>query len=304
MRSVIVFAMPATAFVLLVAVGLDLTRNDFAQVRRQLSLVLTGLLAPLVLLPPVALLLVWIFDASPELAAAILLIAACPIGGISNTYSYLARASPALSVTLTGLSCLCCGVTIPIVGKALELALGTPLGIEVPLVLLASQLLLVLGLPIAIGMWVRSRSQGLALRCAPTLQRVAFVGVAIILALIVAGDGDAFGREFSTTAPLVAAFVMASTIVGWMVAAVVTHDPRDRFTLAAEFGTRNVGIATAIAVTFLGRLEFGRFVAVYAMVEVPLLLGTVAVFRYWQRRTGRHIGIPGRILRASLIDRR
>ena len=252
MRALIVFAMPATAFILLVAVGLDLTVNDFRRVRRQLALVLTGLLAPLVLLPPLALLLVWVFEASPQLAAGILLVAACPIGGISNTYSYLARASPALSVTLTGLSCLCAGVTIPLVGKAIELALGTPLAIEAPLSLLASQLVLVLGLPIAIGMWVRRQSSTLALRYAPTLQRIAFAGVAVILALIVAGDGGAFLRELSTTAPLAAAFVTAPTIVGWSVAALITCDPRDRFTLAAEFGSRNVGIATAIAVTFWG----------------------------------------------------
>jgi BASS family bile acid:Na+ symporter len=285
MRSLIVIAMPATAFILLVAVGLDLTVSDFTRVRRQLTLVLTGLLAPLVLLPPLALLLVSLFDASRELAAGILLVAACPIGGISNTYSYLARASPALSVTLTGLSCLCASVTIPLVGKALELASGTPLEIEAPLSLLASQLLVVLSLPIAVGMWARSRSPDLARRCGPILQRVAFVGVAIILALIVAGDRGTFRRELATTAPLAAAFVTTSTIVGWVVAALITRDPRDRFTIAAEFGTRNIGIATAIAVTLLGRLEFGRFVAVYAMVEVPFLLGAVAAFRYWQRKT-------------------
>ena len=37
-------------------------------------------------------------------AGGLLLVAVCPIGGISNTYSYLARAATALSVSLTGLS--------------------------------------------------------------------------------------------------------------------------------------------------------------------------------------------------------
>ena len=66
---------------------------------------------------------------------------------------------------------------------------------------------------------------------------------------------------------------------GWWTAALVTTDRRDRFTIAAEFGTRNVGVATAIAVTLLGRVEFSRFAATYFLTEIPLMLGAAAVFR-------------------------
>src|SRR5262249_37235500 len=80
--------------------------------------------APLVLLPPLAVGLVWLFAAPPDIAAGVLLVAACPIGGVSNGYSSLARASTALSVTLTGLSCLCASFTIPVIGRRLDAAAG------------------------------------------------------------------------------------------------------------------------------------------------------------------------------------
>src|SRR5215831_4971973 len=108
-------------FILLVAIGVDLTAPDFERVRRQPALVLTGLFAPLVLLPPMALVQARIFAAPPEVTAGVLLLAICPIGSISNLYSYLARASTALAVTLTGLSCLLASVTIPLAGKGVEL---------------------------------------------------------------------------------------------------------------------------------------------------------------------------------------
>ena len=57
-----------------------------------------------------------------------------------------------------------------------------------------------------------------------------------------------------------------------MAAAFVTSDPRDRFTLAAEFGTRNLGVAMAVAVTMLGRVEFARFAYTYFLTELPLML--------------------------------
>jgi ACR3 family arsenite efflux pump ArsB len=74
-------------------------------------------------------------------------------------------------------------------------------------------------------------------------------------------------------------FVCTSFAIGWVTAAVATRDPRDRFTIAAEFGTRNITVALAIAVTLLGRIEFARFATTYALVETPLLLTVVAVFR-------------------------
>jgi len=74
-----------------------------------------------------------------------------------------------------------------------------------------------------------------------------------------------------------------SAAAGWIAATMVTADPRDRFTLAAEFGTRNLGVAIAVAVTMLGRVEFARFAYTYFLTELPLMLVAAALFR---RRQG------------------
>ena len=66
---------------------------------------------------------------------------------------------------------------------------------------------------------------------------------------------------------------------GWLAGVAATNDRRERFTLAAEFGTRNVAIATAIAVTLLGRVEFARFATTYFLIELPLMLIAIGVFR-------------------------
>jgi BASS family bile acid:Na+ symporter len=266
-------------FLLLAAVGLDLTRQDFARVRRQGRVLTTGLLAPVILLPPIALALVGLFRPDADIVASLLLIAACPIGGISNTYSYLAQASTALSVTLTAVSCLAATVTVPVIGRAFELALDRSLGLSAPLPLLIGQLLFVLALPVALGMWMRQRAPALADRYSPALRRVAFAGTALVLMLVIADAPAAFATGFLSAAPLAATFVVASIAAGWLAAAAVTRDVKDRFTVAAEFGTRNVGVALAIAVALLGRVEFARFALTYAVCEIPLLLLYVALFR-------------------------
>jgi BASS family bile acid:Na+ symporter len=284
MKTAVSVIVPALSFLLLMAVGLDLTSIDFERVRRQKALVSVGLFAPLVLLPPIALGLIELFQPARDVAAGLLLLAACPIGGISNTFSYLARASPALSVTLTGFSCLLAGVTIPLLSTVFERALGRPLGFEAPFAMLAAQVLVLLVVPVALGMWIRRRSPQVALRHGPRLRQLAFLGIGAVLGLVVLDDAGAFVERLSTMVPLAAAFVAAAAVGGWITASFVTRDARDRFTIAVEFGTRNVAVATAIAVTLLGHVEFARLAATYFLTELPLMLTAVGLFRALSRK--------------------
>ena len=293
LNNLVGFVVPAMNFLPLMAVGLDLTPLDFTRVRHQSARVAVGLLGPLVLLPPLALGLTMLFQTRPDVAAGLLLIAVCPVGGISNAFTYLARASPALSITLTGFSCLCAGVTIPLVGVSFELLLGRPLGFHAPATVLAAQTLLLLALPVAIGMGIRRRLPQIAVRYGRSLQRLAFCGVAVILLLIIADEPDAFLRGLSSTVPLALAFVVSATLVGWLSASWVTHDARDRFTIAVEFGTRNVTVAIAIAVTLLGHVEFARFAATYFLVELPMMLIAVSLFRAFQLRKTSRLAAAG-----------
>jgi BASS family bile acid:Na+ symporter len=269
-------------FLLLFTVGLDLTGNDFSRLRRQPALIASGLVAPLVLLPAIAVGLIWFLQPGPAVAASLLLIAACPIGGISNTFTYLARASTALSVTLTGLSCIAASVTIPLVGKALEISLRQPFAMSAPLSTLIGQLVVVLGLPVTLGMWIRRSRPSVAEKLGPGLRPLAFLGTAIVLLLIIVDAPAAFVGGLTKTVPLAAVFVLISIVTGWMTAALVTKDRRDRFTMAAQFGSRNVGIAMAIAVTILGRVEFASFAVIYSLTEIPLMLGAIALFKRQQ----------------------
>jgi BASS family bile acid:Na+ symporter len=278
-KLLIDLAVPPITILLLFAIGLDLAPADFSRVRRQPAMVVIGLTAPLVLLPPVALAMVALFAPPAAIETGLLLITACPIGGISNTYSYLANASVALSVTLTAFSSLLAVATIPLMDAAFGLALGRPLGLTAPVALILAQLLLMLALPVSVGMWVRHRSPQWAERRRPALKRVGFAALTCLLAIIIASDPVVFVGGLRSTVPLAAAFVVASFAIGWLVGASARASAADRFTLAAEFATRNIAVATAIAVTLVGRVEFALFATTYFLTEIPLMLGAIALFR-------------------------
>ena len=277
MKALIDIAVPAITCVLLAAVGLDLTAADFARVRRQAAVVAAGLVAPLLLLPPLAVVLIGMFKPDAATAAGLLLVAACPIGGISNTYSYLARASTALSITLTALSCLFAGLTIPLAGVGLEWVMGRHVDIVPPSAALVVRLLLMLSLPVGLGMWIRRARRH---RCHSSIASATRSdgGDRAHLALVILESPRAFAAELGTTVPLAAAFIVCSMAAGWATSVPVTTDRRDRFTLAAEFGTRNFAAAAAIAVTMLGRIEFARFATTYFLTELPIMMAAIWLF--------------------------
>jgi bile acid:Na+ symporter, BASS family len=270
---------PIVTFLLMAGVGMDLTAGDFTRVRRQPLTMATGLFAPLILLPPIAFSLTLVFEPPAGVEAGLMLVAVCPIGGISNFYSYLARASTALSVTLTGLSSLLAVVTIPALDRAFEFALGRPFGFSAPAGLLVAQLLLMLALPIGLGMWIRRHWPHVADERRPLLQRVGFGALGVLIAVVIWSEADRFATGLWQTVPLATAFVVISLAAGWVVGGIIRSSAPDRFTLAAEFGTRNVAIASAIAVTLLGRVEFAVFATIYFLTEMPIMLAAIALFR-------------------------
>jgi BASS family bile acid:Na+ symporter len=284
LKLVLDIAVPAIVFALLTAVGLNLTPADFARVGRAPVIVAAGVFAPLVVLPALALALVWWLQPDHFVQAGLLLVAACPIGGISNTYSYLAGASTALSVTMTGLSSVVAIVAIPVITRGFSFVLHEPIGVDAPVSLLGVQLLVLLALPIGLGMWLRRRRPEVAARHAKAVQRLAFVLLGLLLTLIISAEAARVQSMLGQLVLVAAAFVVLSFSAGWLVGSVVRAGPADRFTLAAEFATRNVAVATAIAVTLLGRTEFAAFASVYFLTELPIMLIAASAWKRWQGR--------------------
>jgi bile acid:Na+ symporter, BASS family len=280
MKLAVDVAIPSITILLLAAVGLDLTRDDFARLVRQPGLIAAGLVGPVLILPPIALLMVTAAAPPEPLAAGLLLIAVCPVGGISNTYSYLARASTALSVTLTGLSCLLATATIPALTFAFESLLGRSLGLSVPIRLLVAQLAVVLALPVGLGMFVRHRWPEVAARYERSCRRAALGGLALLIVFVIVQQGPEFARYLRITVRLSAGFVVLSGLAGLAVGGLFARHGADRFTLAVEFATRNVAIATAVAVTLSGRIELAVFATTYFLTEVPIMLTAIALYRW------------------------
>ena len=113
---------PIALALIMLALGLGLSLENFANVIKQPKDFLVGLICQLILLPIIAFILIKIFNTSPELAIGVMIIAAAPGGVTSNVLTKFANGDVALSVSLTAIISLVSIITVPfIVFKSADL---------------------------------------------------------------------------------------------------------------------------------------------------------------------------------------
>ena len=276
-------AIAAVVWGLMWVVGLELTGDDFRRVVTQPRAVVAGTLGSLLLLPLLAAILLESGEWPPPVIAGLILLATGPTGALANVYAYLAGANAALAVTLTACSCLIAVVTLPVLtqwGFALWLASDST--VAVPVLLMIGQLLLLLLLPVAVGMAVRYRWPAWSARRCGAAQRLALLGLLALLGFVVYDQADLLlSGAWRVQVGAALLFTLLAMATGWMVGWLAGLEPRDRFTLLCEFAVRNLAIAALVAVTLLGRTDFVAFGAVLILVQTPLMLLAVVLYRRW-----------------------
>jgi bile acid transporter len=185
-------------FVIMLGMGASLTIDDFRAVARKPRGVLIGFISQFGLMPFIAFSLATILGLHPAFAISLILIGSLPGGTTSNMFTYFARGSVALSISMTTASTILAIVMMPILLKlytsgftgqinAAMQATGSSAEFVIPVKNIISSLVLVL-VPVVLGMILRKKSPDWAKTAEDT---AGFVGIIVILYLL----GTAFIRH-------------------------------------------------------------------------------------------------------------
>ena len=275
--------LPLALAIVMFGLGLSLTWDDFARIRRQPRPVLIALTCQLVLLPAVCFGLVLAFGLPPMLAVGMMLLAASPGGTTANLYSHLFRGDVALNITLTAINSVIAVVSLPLVTN---LAIdyfrpvdGASVGLQVGKVLQVFAIVLV---PVVLGMVVRRASPAFAARMDRPVRLLSIlVLVGVILGTVLA-ERDNLVAYLSAVGPICALFCAASLGIGYGVPRLLGVERRQAVASGFEIGIHNSTLAMAIAISVLGSVELAVPAAVYAVLMFPL----AAVFGWAIARAG------------------
>jgi BASS family bile acid:Na+ symporter len=272
-------AILGVTWLMMLAVGLSMDRQDLGSLCRRPALIAATITLHWIVLPLAALGISLVLRLDPVLSAALLLVAACPVGDIVNFYTLVGRGRVPLSVALNALSCLAAPVGMGLVFAGIQTIHASDAVLSPPGWDLVGRVLLLALLPIGIGMVVRWTWPARAGQIQSPCGRTAGAGILAVLGWALVRQRDHLASIWVEAVPAVLAFLAIGLGAGCLWARWWRLPPAESLPVAVTFPVRNVALAAALATSLLGRPEFLSLIALYFLLEVPLfLLGA----RFWR----------------------
>jgi len=272
MTANLVAMLPVIVVLMMIIVGTEITRGQMTAAVRMPGVLSGATLAQLLLLPLLAVLMVWLLRPSPAVAGGLLLLAVSPGGGMSNYYCAFARLNVALSVTLTFLSGLIALAAMPaLFAVVVPAALGGE-AFAVPVAEMAGRLVLFLLVPVAVGMLLRNRFASIVEASGGRIRAFGLGLLVAFLTLIFIDERHAVAAMLGEASAVIVTFSLLAALAGWLTGCALALNRSGRAVIAIEFATRNVAIAALLALTVFQQPEFAAFGALFLLLQAPILL--------------------------------
>jgi len=271
------------------SVALELKVDDFRRVALAPRAVVCGLVPQFLLLPGATWLATLVLDLPPSTEAAMILVAACPGGSLSNVVTHFGRGNTALSVSISAVASVMALFLTPLnftwmvstnpatAGWLRELAID-PSGIW-------WSLLALLAVPMTLGLTLGHRSPALAAKLRKPLGTFSLLA---LLAFIVAGlvrERHLLNAQILPTFGLVVLHNAAGLLLGWLSARAFRVGTRDGRAVMIEGGMQNSGLALGIiAVQFNADLGM---VIVASLWGIWHIISGMTLALIWRTRDAR-----------------
>lgn len=274
--------LPIALFIVMLGMGLSLTPKDFKYVSKSPKSLSIGLVCQLILLPIVGFFLAHIFQLSPILSVGLLILCLCPGGVTSNMFCYLAKGNVALSITLTAVVSLVTPFTIPIVADmGMNYFLSSSQAIELPLVKTIVTLLVITVLPVAIGMFIRTKNPSFANKLDSPVKILSMVFLLLIVAGIVKQNWEELPNIFAKAGSVALILNGGMMLVSYMIPKLLGVDQKDAISIGVEAGIQNGTTSLFITSTLLDDPVMSIPAASYSLIM--FVTGSLYAF-YWQKR--------------------
>jgi BASS family bile acid:Na+ symporter len=271
------------------SVALELKVADFARVAQAPRAVVCGLVPQFVLLPGATWLATLALDLPPDIEAAMILVAACPGGSLSNVVTHIGRGNTALSVSISAVASVMALVLTPFnftwmvstnpatAGWLRELSID-PSGIW-------WSLLALLALPMGIGLAFSHRLPALTGRIRKPLGNFSLLALLAFIAVGLVRERQLLNAQILVPFVIVVLHNASGLLLGWLCALAFRVAERDRRAVMIEGGMQNSGLALGIiAVQFNSDLGMVIIASLWGIWHIVSGLTLAAL---WRRKDAR-----------------
>ena len=268
---------PIALALIMLALGLGLTGQDFLRVLKQPKDFIVGLICQLILLPVIAFVLIKIFNTPLELALGVMIIAAAPGGVTSNVLTKFANGDVALSVSLTAIISLISIISVPfIVFMSADLLEISNISKEISMIGISMKMFLVVTLPVLLGMAIRKFATNFITSKTQTIQRISIILFVIVFAAIWVEEWENIMSYIAQAGVITLVLNIVMMIVGYYVAKFLASGVAQRKCISLECGLQNGTLAVFVASQLFSDITFLIPTAAYALIMY--ITGFIFVF--------------------------
>lgn len=278
-----------TLAIIMFGVALNLRWEDFQRVISKPKIPLIGVASQFLFLPAITWLLVYLIQPCPSMALGMFLVAACPGGNVSNFLALLSKANVALSVSLTAVATVLSIIMTPL-NFTFWASLYPPAAqmlyedIDMDPLSIFIKVLLILGLPLALGMWTASRFPRFTERVHKPIQTLSLIIFAAYVFAAIFNNWEFIFKYVPYVIGIVFVHNASALLTGYMSGYLVKAPRQDRRSLSIETGIQNSGVALVLIFGDLFN-GLGGMALIAALWGVWHLIVGISLASIWSRRS-------------------
>ncbi|MFC0251278.1 bile acid:sodium symporter family protein [Massilia consociata] len=245
--------------------GLSLTLADFRRLLGHPKAVVLALVLQTMVLPAICYGLIVGLGVAPVYAVGLMLLAASPGGVSANLFSHLFGGNVAMNISLTAINTVLSIVSLPLIAN-FAIATFAKSGQVVPMqTAKVVEVIAIVLIPVAIGMFVKSRAPGFAARMDKPMKRFSMAVLAALALIAIAKEWTAMTTSFASIGLAVVLFNILSLGLGYYVPRLMGLDKPNAVAIGYEIGIHNSTLAIFVAVSVLGDFQLMLPAAIYSV---------------------------------------
>ncbi len=258
---------PLALALIMLALGLGLTVQDFLRVVKQPKDFLVGLICQLILLPFIAFLLLKIFNLPTEIALGVMIIAAAPGGVTSNALTKFSNGDVALSISLTAIISLISIFSVPfIVFKSAEFLKVSVISKDISMIGISMKMFLVVTMPVIIGMIIRKFASNFVISRSKLIERFSVLLFVIVFAAIWIEEWKNILSYVQQAGLITLVLNISMMIIGYYVAKLLASGIEQRKSISLECGLQNGTLAVFVSSQLFNDITYLIPTATYAII--------------------------------------
>jgi BASS family bile acid:Na+ symporter len=267
-------------------IALDLKVADFKIAFKSPKGLLLATVGHHLIFPAMTYGLIWIIQPVPSIALGMILVSSCPAGHLSNFLTHLSKGNTALSVSASAVSTALAIVMTPLNfnfwGNLHPITHDLMRSISIDPLAMLKDIVILLGIPLAVGMWVSHKYPKFAARAETPMKRFSMVVFALFVVGALAANFQHFMQYIQFVVIVVIVHNGLALATGFSLSTLLGLSERDRRAVTFEMGIQNSGLGLILIFNLFNGL--GGMAIITAWWGIWHIVSGLTLATFWSKR--------------------